>query len=91
MKIESESQLAVHMGRALANYANQVQNGLTQPFRKFMEGATSVNLKVTLDETGLIHVESLDEPKVEAAPEIVLPMVEPEEPEPKPRRKKTPE
>lgn len=67
MKFHSESELAMHLGRAFSAYANKVQNGLVNPYKSFLDGKESVEIKVTLDGVGGIIVEStIPESKVDA-------------------------
>jgi len=59
MKIKDESELARVMGRALASYANRVENGEVTPFLKFIEGATTLNVNILLNEDGTIIVKNI--------------------------------
>lgn len=76
MTIKDENELARYMGTALASYANKVQNGQTKPYRKFLEGETSVTITVRLAEPGGIIVEG----EKEVIPEAIKKPTPKEEP-----------
>jgi hypothetical protein len=62
--IKNESELASVLGNAFASYANRVQNGLTQPYRAFLDGALSVDVTVTL-QGDVVTVKAVEAPIVE--------------------------
>jgi len=100
LTIKDENELARYMGAALKSYANQVLNGRTKPYRKFLEGAETVTITIHLAEPGGIIVEDPKEEVIqevvaepaqeEAQIESVAPLFtpEPEEKKVKPRRVK---
>jgi hypothetical protein len=59
MKVKNEEELANILGMAFASYANKVQNGLTGPFKSFLTGEESVDMKVSLHADGSIHMTPL--------------------------------
>ena len=59
MKIKDDSELARVMGRALASYANRVENGEVTPFLKFLGGAATVTVGVRLNDDGSINVKDV--------------------------------
>jgi len=77
MEIKDQFELSIIMGRALAGYANRVQNGATVPFTKFMEGKEYVDVRIHLNEGHLLVKEIVEEPpkteepKTETPPETV--------------------
>jgi len=88
LQLKDESELAHVLGMAFTSYANKVQNGLVQPYLTFLEGEESVNVKVTLNQPGVITVEKIveetsqaEEPAAESTGETVdfsmLPTVKP--------------
>jgi hypothetical protein len=92
LKIKDEYVLANHMGRALSNYANQVQNGNVRVFRGFLDGAESVDATITLHDDGSISMKLYEPPVIqitEQVPEEVYVCPDPIMEKPKqPRRKK---
>ena len=62
--IKNESELASMLGNAFASYANKVQNGLTQPYRAFLDGVASVDVTVTL-QGDVITVKVVEKPVIE--------------------------
>jgi hypothetical protein len=60
MKVKNEEELANILGMAFASYANKVQNGLTSPFKSFLTGQDSVDVKISLTPDGSINMLSID-------------------------------
>jgi hypothetical protein len=60
MKVKNEEELANILGMAFASYANKVQNGLTGPFKSFLTGQDSVDVKISLTPDGSINMLSID-------------------------------
>jgi hypothetical protein len=59
MKINDDVDLANVLGRAFRTYANQVENGLTQPYTAFIDGLDCVDVTVFLHADGSIVVKPL--------------------------------
>jgi len=55
---------------AFLDYANKVQNGLIGPYKRFLEGAESVVVEVSLDGAGGITVEEIKPEPVPISQEI---------------------
>lgn len=73
MTLKNEDELARYLGTALKSYANTVQNGQVGPYRKFLNGETSVTVTITLAEPGGIIVEGEKEEVVEETVEEPAP------------------
>jgi len=80
MKIENKFVLASHMARVLAAHANDVQNGLVGPYMKFLDGAATVNVTMSLSENGTLTVKELGTSavptEVEVKPQVEVTNVE---------------
>ncbi len=69
--IKNESELASVLGNAFAAYANRVQNGLTQPYKAFLDGAVSVDVTVTL-QGDYITVKAKEQPVIAQVESIIM-------------------
>ena len=79
MKFNDLSTLANHMSRALAAYANHVQNGDVAAFMPLLAGADTVTLTITLVGDGSIVVKPFaptPDPTPEPAPRLPAAAVE---------------